>query len=109
MSFVKKISQFSKKTMYKCLSLLTGTAIVLALLPITASASAEPIFSGETNAAEFMRVTVGNDDVTDSFKESGNILVKENTRGNFTNIFFTGNTYYYSASVKIENDTSTYG
>lgn len=109
MSFVKKISHFSKKTMYKCLSLLTGTAIVLALLPITASASAEPIFSGETNAAGFMRVTVGNDDVTDSFKESGNISVKENTRGNFTNIFFTGNTYYYSASVKIENDTSTYG
>lgn len=109
MSFVKKISHFSKKTMYKCLSLLTGTAIVLALLPITASASAEPIFPGETNAAEFMCVTVGNDDVTDSFKESGNILVKENTRGNFTNIFFTGNTYYYSASVKIENDTSTYG
>ena len=106
----KAIFKKVKANMSKCVALLLVFAYVLSVIPLTANASnIEPQIGTNSNAAEFMTVTNNDVDYTADFRNTKEIGVTSNTRGSFGNIKYTGNVYYYSADICVENDTSSYG
>jgi len=106
----KVILKRIKANLNKCMALLLVLIYVLSMVPLTANASnEEPQLGANDNIAEYMTVTNNDVDCTADYRNTKEINVISNTRGSFGNIKHTGNVYYYSADICVENDTSSYG
>lgn len=93
----------------KLICLITALVLCISSLPLSVSAAQEPSIGSSRNAAEYMTVINNGTDYTQTFKNSGEISVAADTRGFFGNIFFTGDTFNYSADILVSSDYSTYG
>ena len=94
------------------------TMILLSISILISSLSVITVIADSYNEEEpkntkgFTVINNGVDE-TDSYNSTNKINIKANTRGSLGNIYYYGGsdncTYYYSADICIDNDTSTYG
>ena len=92
--------------------LLLISILISSLSVITVIADSYSTEEPDVSTKGFTVINNGIDE-TESYNSTNTINIKANTRGTLGNIYYYGGsdncTYYYSADICIENDTSTYG